>query len=79
MLILFIPQCIMTDLTDFLRTILLMCHKTFSTRSPPIPRLIVLYREKKFLHTVWQRLRSATIESPAIDTEEEDFLNNSFW
>ena len=56
-----------------------MCHKTFSIRSPPIPRLIVLYREKKFLHTVGQRLRSATIESPTIDTEEQDFLNNSFW
>ena len=26
-------------------------HETFSSRSPTIPRLIVLYREKKVLHT----------------------------
>ena len=50
--ILFVPQCITTDLTDFGSTTSLIGYKTFSTRSPPIPRLIVLYRKKKSLHRV---------------------------
>ena len=49
--VLFVPQCRTTDLTDFGSTISLMRHKMFSTRSPPIPRLIVFYRKKKFLHS----------------------------
>ena len=51
-LILLVPQCITTDLIDFGNTISLMRHKTFSIRSPPIPRLTVLYYKMKFLHTV---------------------------
>ena len=53
--ILFVPQCITTDLTDFGNTILLMSHKAFSTRFPPIPRLKrnqKHYRKNKFVHTV---------------------------
>ena len=50
----------MTDLIDFSNTISLMRHKTYSVRSPPIPRLTVLYCKMKFLHTlesVWDQLR----------------------
>ena len=39
-------------LIDFGNTISLMLHKTFSIRSPPIPRLTVLYCKMNFLHTV---------------------------
>ena len=51
-LILLVPQRITIDLIDFGNTISLMRHKTFSIRSPPIPRLTVLYCKIKFLHTV---------------------------
>ena len=67
--ILLVLQCITTDLIDFGSTLSLMRHKMFSTRSPPIPRLIVLYRKMKSLHTVGQRLSPATIESPITTTE----------
>ena len=66
--ILFAPQRITTDLTDFGSTIPLMRHKTFSTWYPLILRLIVLYREKKFLDTIGQCLRPTTIESPITTT-----------
>ena len=52
LLILFIKQCKMADLTDFGRTILLMRHETFSTRSTPTFTLTALYCEENFLHTV---------------------------
>ena len=67
--ILFVLQCLTTDLTDFGSTIFLTHHKTFSAWSPPIPRLTVLYREKKVLHTVGKRLKPATIESPITTTD----------
>ena len=49
--------CITTDLKNFGSTISLTRHKTFSACFPPIPRLILLYREKKVLHSVWDQLR----------------------
>ena len=58
--ILFVPQCITTDLTDFGSTISVMRHKMFSTRSPPVPRLIVLFCKKNFfiqLDSIWDQLR----------------------
>ena len=58
--ILFVPQCITTDLTDFGSTMLVMCHKTFTTRSPPVQRLIVLFCKKKNfiqLDSIWDQLR----------------------
>ena len=49
MSILFVPQCVRTVLTNFGSFILLTHHKTFSSRSLPIPSLIVLYRKNKIL------------------------------
>lgn len=77
--ILFAPQCLTTDLTDFGSTISLLHYKTFSVRFPEIRRLIALYPETEVHHTVVWRLRSAAIESPLTTMDTWDFLHNYFW
>ena len=75
--VLFVPQCLTTDLADFGSTISSTRCKTFLARSPPIPRLID-FTEKKVLHRVGQRLRTAQTDSPITTTDAWDSLNNFF-
>ena len=63
LLILFVPQRITTFFTDERKGISLARQRTFSTRSPLMPRLMYLLTKSLF-QTLLYQVRPATIESP---------------